>query len=225
MPRTARRNALWAGRIVCIIPSLSGTPSTRLERSATKSYSKDAISLYGSLEGSLGSLPKATFVLEIDFSSSSWISGTLRRSVPVSYGSTYTSRNTYRFDIKSERIELKRDTKLAVPRYFLYMSSSSHHGVVKEKNWSSLRRASVQFMPCFNSFEPGCLTQYQLFSSGSFSFRIKPSQLGSSPVGIRSGFVKTPVQETNNKWESYVLYKEGIPMVRFPSGSWTFASS
>ena len=42
------------------------------------------------------------------------------------------------------------------------------------------------------SLELGCLTQYQLFSSVSFSFRMNGSQFGSSPVGIRSGFVSTP---------------------------------
>ena len=36
------------------------------------------------------------------------------------------------------------------------------------------------------------MTQYQLFSSVSFSFRMKGSQLDSSPRGMRSGLVRTP---------------------------------
>ena len=60
------------------------------------------------------------------------------------------------------------------------------------KKSCSLCLACDHVMPSLMSLELGCLTQYQLFSSVSFSFRMKGSQFVSSPVGIRSGFVRTP---------------------------------
>lgn len=61
-----------------------------------------------------------------------------------------------------------------------------------EKKLSSSERASAHDMPCFRALELGCFTQYQLLARGSYSLRMKRSQLSSSPAGIRSGLVRTP---------------------------------
>ena len=74
------------------------------------------------------------------------------------------------------------------------MSSRSRQGEVAENHSFSLFLARSHVIFDFKSLEDGCLTQNQLFSSGSFSFRMKGSQLDSSPVGMRSGLVKTPIK-------------------------------
>jgi hypothetical protein len=48
-------------------------------------------------------------------------------------------------------------------------------------------------IPVLKSLDPGCLTVNQPFARGSASFRMKRSQFSSSPVGILSGLVRTPV--------------------------------
>jgi hypothetical protein len=87
---------------------------------------------------------------------------------------------------------LNLTTKLDVRRYLWYIGSRSFQGEVLEKNSFSLARASDQVMPFFRSVGDGCLTQNQLFSKGSSSFRISLIQRGSSPGSIRSGLVRTP---------------------------------
>jgi hypothetical protein len=100
----------------------------------------------------------------------------------------------YLFAIKSERTLLSRSTKFPVRRYFWYTDSNSHQGAFEEKKVFSICLASSHVISSFRSFEDGCLTQNQLFSNGTFSFRMKGSQLASSPVGMRSGLVKTPMR-------------------------------
>ena len=95
-------------------------------------------------------------------------------------------------EIKSDKMELSRSTRLDVFKYFWYMGSNSDHGSVIAKKSRSLRRASSQVMPYLISLELGYLTQYQLLSRGSFSLRMKGSHADSSPVGMRSGLVRTP---------------------------------
>jgi len=107
------------------------------------------------------------------------------------------------FVIRSDRTLLSRSTRLPVRRYFWYIPSRLHQGAFDEKKSFSIFRAWDQLMPALRSADEGCLTQNQLFSSDSFSLRIKGSQLDSSPVGIRSGLVRTPTAEKmNNKWSS-----------------------
>lgn len=62
------------------------------------------------------------------------------------------------------------------------------------KKCFSSARASAHVIPLFKSFDPGCLTVNHPFASGSASFRIKRSQFSSSPDGIRSGLVRTPIE-------------------------------
>ena len=97
--------------------------------------------------------------------------------------------------IKSDNTLLSRSTRLPVRRYFWYIPLRSHQGAFDEKKSFSIWRACDHVMFALSSADEGCLTQNQLFSSASFSLRIKGSQLDSSPVGIRSGLVKTPIVE------------------------------
>ena len=88
------------------------------------------------------------------------------------------------------------------------------------KKCFSRARASAHVIPVLRASDPGCLTVNQPFARGSASFRMKRNQLSSSPGGIRSGLVRTPVKDQS------VSRKEGeanIPIVRFPSGSCCFA--
>jgi len=101
---------------------------------------------------------------------------------------------SYLFAIKSESMLLRRSTRFWVRRYFWYMLSKSHQGDLVEKKSFSDCLACFQVIFDFRSLEDGCLTQNQLFSSDSFSFRINGSQFISSPMGMRSGFVKTPTR-------------------------------
>lgn len=94
-------------------------------------------------------------------------------------------------------------TRFAIRRCFWYKASNSLQGAVPEKKSFSFCLASSHVVICFNSCELGCLTQNQPFSNSSLSLRIKGSQLDSSPVGMRSGLVKTPI-------------------VLFPAGSYCF---
>jgi hypothetical protein len=89
-------------------------------------------------------------------------------------------------------MELNLSTRLAVLRYFWYTGSNRLNGPVR-KNVSSRFRASAHVILSLSSLGFGCLTQYQLFSRGSFSFRIRENQESSSPVWMRSGLVRTPV--------------------------------
>ena len=61
------------------------------------------------------------------------------------------------------------------------------------KKCFSRARASAHVIPVFKSLDPGCLTVNHPFTRGSASFRMKRSQFSSSPGGILSGFVRTPV--------------------------------
>jgi hypothetical protein len=130
-------------------------------------------------------------------------------------------RDSYRFAIKSERILLSRSTKFFVRRYFWYTVSKSHQGRVEEKKLFSICLAPSQVTFDFKSWEDSCLTQNQLFSRGTFSFRMNGSQLPSSPVGIRSGFVRTPTKYDSQLLKGATSY---TPIVRFPSGSYCWAS-
>jgi hypothetical protein len=117
-------------------------------------------------------------------------------------------RRTDRFAIRSDRTELNRSVRFEVRRYFWYIASNEFHGRAAKKLSSSCR-ASSQVIPFFSAVPSGCLTQYlynhlqfnvqgdvqnryQLLTRGSISFRMSPSQLSSSPGGMRSGFVRTP---------------------------------
>lgn len=95
--------------------------------------------------------------------------------------------------MRSERILLKDSVRFRVPNLFWQYASVLDHGEVLVKKSFSWARASAHFIPVLRSLDPGCLTMNHPFASGSASFRMKFSQLSSSPGGIRSGLVKTPV--------------------------------
>ena len=128
------------------------------------------------------------------------------------------------FEIKSDKMELNLSTRLEVFKYFWYTASSSDHGGVIEKKSCSLCLAWDHVMPSLMSLELGCLTQYQLFSKVSFSFRMKGIQFVSSPVGIRSGLVRTPSILTKLRDSLDRITGMNVPIVRFPSGPCCFES-
>ena len=90
-------------------------------------------------------------------------------------------------------MELSLSTRFPVRRYLWYIESSSDHAAADAKYSSSLFRACAQVIPALIWEEPGCLTQNHPFSRGSFSLRIREIQFCSSPAGMRSGFVRTPI--------------------------------
>ena len=122
--------------------------------------------------------------------------------------------------IRSERILLNDSVKFCVPNLFWQYVSALDHGAVLVKKSFSRARASAQVIPVLRSLDPGCLTVNHPFASGSASFRMKRNQLSSSPVGIRSGLVKTPVTV---HLTSPKKAEANLPIVRFPSGSCFFA--
>jgi hypothetical protein len=130
------------------------------------------------------------WALSIFSSSSFLISGSLKEGTSrcVREG----RERSHLFAIRSERILLSLMTKFDVRRYLWCIGSSSFQGMVLEKNSFSLARASDQVIPFFRSIGDGCLTQNQLFSRDSSSFRINLIQRSSSPGSIRSGLVRTP---------------------------------
>lgn len=95
--------------------------------------------------------------------------------------------------MRSERILLKASVRFCVPNLLWQNVSALDQGAVLVKKRFSCSRASAQVMPLFRSFDPGCFTVNHPFASGSASFRIKRSQCSSSPDGIRSGLVRTPI--------------------------------
>ena len=105
------------------------------------------------------------------------------------------------------------------------MPSRSHQGDSDEKKSFSICRACSQVMFALRSFEDGCFTQNQLLSRGFLSFRMKGIQLDSSPVGMRSGFVRTPSMKSL-EWEVDLDHEKtkSVPIVLLPSGSCSFAS-
>jgi len=128
-------------------------------------------------------------------------------------------KQTNLFVIRSDRTLLSRSTRLPVRRYFWYIPSRSHQGAFDEKKSFSIWRACDHVMFSLRSADEGCLTQNQLFSSGSFSLRMKGSQLDSSPVGIRSGLVRTPMARHQQILIRLNIENSNKPIVRFPSGS------
>lgn len=81
-----------------------------------------------------------------------------------------------------------------VLKNFWYCASRDDHGCVEVNHSFSRRRASKYVIPFLTSCEEGCFTQYQLLTRGSVSLRRILTHAGSSPGGIRSGFVRTPVK-------------------------------
>ena len=75
--RIALRNFSWAGRIACRRPSSSGTPRISWARSLVNVWRREEISPRGSSEGGLGKPSRRSRARIMDFSSSSWISGSL----------------------------------------------------------------------------------------------------------------------------------------------------
>ena len=136
------------------------------------------------------------------------------------YDGARKRNRTYLRLMRSERIPLKDSVRFCVPNLFWQYVSAVDHGEVLVKKCFSWARASPHVIPVLRSLDPGCLTVNHPFASGSASFLRKRSQLSSSPCGIRSGLVKTPVtaQSTSAK-----KAEANIPMVRLPSGSCCFA--
>lgn len=126
--------------------------------------------------------------------------------------------------MRSDKISLNRSTRFAVRRYFWYVLSRSDHGGVKEKKLFSCSLACNQVTPFFRSVEEGCLTQYQLFSKGSLSFKTNDIHLDSSPAAIRSGFVNTPSIVGGQLQTAVLEAKMLLPIVRCPSGSCNLAN-
>jgi len=135
------------------------------------------------------------------------------------YDNTRKGDRTHLRLMRSERILLKDSVRFRVPNLFWQYVSAVDHGEVLAKKFFSWARASAHVIPVLRALDPGCLTVNHPFASGSASFRMKRSQLSSSPCGIRSGLVKTPVTAQSTSKEA----EANIPMVRFPSGSYCFA--
>lgn len=104
-------------------------------------------------------------------------------------------RYTNRSAMRSHNLSLRQRVRCPVPNLCLNALSSIDQGEVREKNVASFSRASSQVMP-----EPICcvlghLTQNHKVVSPR-SPRINGSQFSSSVLGIRSGFVSTPVNNS-----------------------------
>ena len=122
--------------------------------------------------------------------------------------------------IRSERILFRDSARFGVPNLFWQYIPAPDQGAVLEKKCCSWAQAFAHVIPVFKSFDPGCFTINHPFVSGSASFRMKRNQCSSSPGGIRSGLVRTPI-----KHQSMYSRNAGadLPIVRLPSWSCCFA--
>ena len=100
--------------------------------------------------------------------------------------------------MRSERILLKDSVKFRVPNLLWQYVSALDQGAVLVKKCFSWARASAHVIPVLSSLDPGCFTVNHPLARGSASFLMKRNQWSSSPVGIRSGLVRTPVINQSN---------------------------